>query len=801
MTAISHFIPSGELCRVLFQSGLRRPLPLNLVRAYVGAATREGDVVLDPFCQDCSVIFSAVQTGGRVVAASFSPLNALYARNEVIPPAADQLDAALLRLSNTLKLDTPLWKHLGGLYQTSCSGCQRPVEADYFIWEREKDHPVQVYCTCRACRRKGFQDVTEQDLHRLEGIEERGFHYAYALSRLAGKSEKGQEFDRGLLELYTRRNLYALTALLIKIETLFAASEMISPLRLLLLRCLEVGSKLQTVFPESAMKPRQSLRIPEKFLEINIWQAFETAASSLRQWRAPVQVSVGADPKSVSSPDLLSVHWAEDERPSVFIGQRSTRELVSEISAESVTLVISRAPAFELAYGALSYLWSGWLFGNAAAARMRARLWHRFPDWPWYAGALGTSLATLGVTLRPETGRVVLIYRSRTLAHTEALLLAAGRAGLRVENLVLARQSDAGGRAHWDYRLTLARNLEKRRTFVDSRTLAKAMRDAALDGAERVLQARAEPVVEHRLRCATWQYLSESRLLDAEVADDELPMSLPFVQEQVESALASGLTDGSLSVESPEQGERIWWMNSLEGRSPEGRPAERRPPEGRPPERRPPLSERVDEAVRDILLRAPSQDRRAIVEVLYQRFPDLLTPNGELIEACLTSYGRRLLGGHYALRDEDRPMRLSRELVDVVDALTLLGERLGFRTHVEDPSLPVLWEDGEGQATWAFHWLPSAALGGVLSIEVLSTPHQVLVTPSRRVELIEHRLARSPVLRDGLRQRGWEFLQTKQLWALADNDRACTGDFLASLGLRPPIERDREQLTLFREGK
>jgi len=786
MTAISHFSPSGELCRVLFPSGLRRPLPLNLVRAYIEATTKEGDVVLDPFCQDSSVIFSAVQTGRRVVATSFSPLSTLYVRNEVIPPAADQLDAALVRLSNTLKLDTPLWKYVSGLYQTTCSGCQRLVEADYFIWEREKDQPVQVYFSCRVCRRKGLQDVTEQDLHRLEGIEERGFHYAYVLSRLAGKSEKGQEFDRGLLELYTRRNLYALTALLIKVETLFTASEMISPLRLLLLHCLEVGSKLQTVFPGSTMKPRQSLRIPEKFLEINIWQAFETAASSLRQWRAPVQASVGADPKSVSSPDLLSVHWAKEERPSVFIGQRSTRELVSEISPESVTLVISRAPAFELAYGALSYLWSGWLFGNAAAARMRARLWHRFPDWPWYAGALGTSLATLGVTLRPGTGRVVLIYRSGTLAHTEALLLAAGSAGLRVENLVFARQSDAGGRSHWDYRLALARNLEKRRAFVDSGTLAQAMQDAALDGAERVLQARAEPVGEHRLRCGIWQHLSESRLLDAKVVDEKLPMSLTFVQEQVEAALASGITNGSLSVESSKQGERIWWMIS---------------PERRRPERRPTLSDLVDEAVRDILLRAPSQDRQSILEALYQRFPDLLTPSGELIEVCLTSYGRRLLGGHYTLRDEDRPMRLSRELVHVVDALTLLGERLGFRTHVEDPSLPVSWEDGEGQAIWAFHWLPSAVLGGVLSIRVLSTPHQVLVTPSRRLELIEHRLARSPVLRDGLRHRGWEFLQTRQLWALADNDRACMGDFLASLGLRPPIERDREQLTLFREGQ
>jgi len=782
MTAISHFLPSGEPYRTLFQSGLRWPLPMNLVRAYVGAATGEGDVILDPFCQDSSVICAAVQIGRRVVATNFSPLNVLYTRNEVLPPAPDQLDAALVRLSNTLKLDTPLWKHLGGLYQTRCSVCQRLVNADYFIWEREKNRPVQVYVTCKMCRRTGSQDVTEQDLRSLKSVEERGFHYSYILSRLAGKGEKGQKFDRGLLELYTPRNLYALTVLLIKIETLFADSKMISPLRLLLLRCLEVGSKLHTVFPESAKKPRQSLRIPETFLEINIWQAFETATSCLRQWKAPVQVSVGADPKAVSSPDLLSVHWAEDERPSVFIGQRSTRELVSEIPPASVTLVMSRAPAFELAYGALSYLWIGWLFGKAAAARMRARLWHRFPDWPWYASALGTSLTMLGGTLRPETGRVVLIYRSRTLVHTEALLLAGGRAGLRAENLIFARQSDAGRRAQWDYRLTLARNLEKRRTFVDSEILAKAMQGVALDGAERVLQARAEPISEHRLWCTIWQHLSESRLLDAEVADDELPISLAFVQEQVEIALASGLTDGSLSVLSPEQGGRIWWMTSLEGRPPEGRP---------------PLSDEVDDAVRSVLLREPSHDRQSILETLYQRFPDLLTPNGELIEACLASYGRGLLGGHYVLRDEDRPMRLSRELVHVVDALALLGERLGFRTCVEDPSLPAMWEDGEGQAIWAFHWLPTVALGGVLSIEVPSTLHPVLVIPSRRLELIEHRLATSPVLRDGLRRRGWEFLQTTHLWALTDNDRARMGDFLASLGLHPPIEQDREQLVLF----
>lgn len=777
MATISHFLPSGEPCRVLFRSGLRRPLPLNVVRAYVEAATAEGDVVLDPFCQDSSVIQAAVQGGRRAVAASFSPLSALCVRNEIAPPDAGELDAALARLSNTLKLKTPFWRHLGGLYQTRCSACQHSIEADYFIWERDKNTPVQLHYTCGKCGRSGIQGATEQDVRRLERIEDRGFHFSYILGRLAGKGGKGQKLDRDLLEIYTARNLYALTVLLIKIETLFASSEMISVLRLVLLRCLEVGSKLHRTLPEAEGKPRQSLRIPKRFVEVNIWQAFETAASHLKQWKAPLKVSMGADPKAVSAPDLLSVHWGEGERPSVFIGQRSVRELASEIPPESVTLILARAPGFEFSYGALSYLWSGWLFGRPAAERMRARLWHRFPNWPWYVGALGSSLEALGRTLRPENGRVALIYRSRTGAHTEALLLAAGKAGFRAEDFAFSREIEADGKSAWSYRLTLAKDLGKRRAFVDSAIWSKEARDVIRDGATRVLRARAEPVGDHRLRCVIWQRLSEAGLLGAEISGEEAPVSLPLMQEQMETALSESLAEGSLSAVLVGKEESIWWMTSQDGR--------------------PPLSDRVEEALRDVLLGSPSQDRQLILKELYRRFPGTLTPSCELIEACLESYGRRLLGDRLTLGNEDHPVRLAQELTQVIEALVFLGDRLGFRTRLEESPLMVLWNDAEDRPKWAFRWRPSAVLSDVPAIEDLSIPHPVLVIPSRRARLIEHKLAKSPPLRGSLEQRGWELLETKRLWELADNDDAGLGVFSASLGLHPFLERDRDQLMLF----
>ena len=74
MADISHFVPSGQTAQVLFRSGLRRPLPSNVVHAHVKAATQRGDLVLDPFCQDSAVVESALESSRRVIAVNSSPL-------------------------------------------------------------------------------------------------------------------------------------------------------------------------------------------------------------------------------------------------------------------------------------------------------------------------------------------------------------------------------------------------------------------------------------------------------------------------------------------------------------------------------------------------------------------------------------------------------------------------------------------------------------------------------------------------------------------------------------------------------
>ena len=212
----------------------------------------------------------------RVLATNFNPLPLLQLRLTLSPPEPRTLDATVSRLADTPKAEEVLSRHLDDLYLVYCPACTRPVSADYIIWEA--DRPVEKGFDCPHCDEAGVAPITLQDLDMQAGTVAQEVTYWRLYQRLADK-----EAPRGfrsrvqrLLNLYTARNRYALSELILHAEMLFADDEAsLQIIRGLCLACLQRCHSLHTS-PEQLELPR-SLQRPRRLVERNVWRTFEAA--------------------------------------------------------------------------------------------------------------------------------------------------------------------------------------------------------------------------------------------------------------------------------------------------------------------------------------------------------------------------------------------------------------------------------------------------------------------------------------------------------------------------------------------
>ena len=399
----------------------RRPVWQPFAAAHVAGWTAPGDLVLDPFAQGASVTAAAAGAGRRAIAVTGNPVLALLLRAELAPPPPQSLLAALERLRAAPKADAPLGEHLDGLYATICSQCGRSTPALAFTWERGAGSPEQREYRCPACGHHAREPLPAEEQGMLRPPPAAGFHRQLVAERLRLEDGRHPLLIGRLLDLYTPRNLYALTALQLKIDVLFASSPLLDALRVALLAAMDTGSNLNAADEEwgalSSKRPLRSLLPPRRFREANIWQAFCAAVQQMASWPR-----TGASLTAVPLAEALHVGPG-----SVAIVLASARVLPQ--LAGQVMLSLSSLPHFEPAFAALSFLWSGWLLGKEGA-RMAERLLHqRTRKEGRYLQALQSALSLLSGALAPA-GKAIFVFQAAATHEREGLYAAAGACGL-----------------------------------------------------------------------------------------------------------------------------------------------------------------------------------------------------------------------------------------------------------------------------------------------------------------------------------------------------------------------------------
>ena len=248
-----------------------------------------------------------------------------------------------------------------------------------------------------------------------------------------------------------------------------------------------------------------------------------------------------------------------------------------------------------------------------------------------------------------------------------------------------------------------------------------------------------------------------------------------------------------------------------------------------------PLSDRVEWAVYSLLSTAGPLSEAAFLERIAGLFtgPDL--PDEDLVRACLESY-RSIASTPERLLTGDDLVRRSLEHGDLVGELVDLGHRLGFscwigarqqgrrvgdgplgdrldsrelagppylgRLRAEDlEDVDVIWYvRGRVAFLWEVEW--TAMLGdAVLRRHARMPPDErvvrFLVVLPERVELVRHKLERSPLLRAELEAGSWHMLKADHLREWVGRESVALADLEPLLGLDPAIERTGDQMSLF----
>jgi len=795
----------------------------EVVRGYVEALTSPGDWVLLPFCRGPTAVRQVVRAGRRALAVNANPLFLLQTRCFLSPPDLRRLDAAFTRLGDVPKVPRPgrgrpLREHLLALYRTPCPRCRRPAEVDFFVWERERNEPVERSYRCPACGSADRLPVAPADLEKAARIPLQGLHFWTILDRLAPSDDPHRErLQRLLTTCYTPRNLYALVNILLKLEDLFPQGPLADGLKLALLYCLDTASSLYA--PDVADAPPRRPRPPARFLERNVWLEFERAYDLLRSALPGESLPLTADLESFQSDPAWPVYLPYPPEDTTGI-----RGLSRLLPPGHIRLALAVPPTPDPTFWALSYLWTGFLLGREAAAPLRPLLRQRRLDWAWYARSLGAALRALRPLLAAD-GRLVLVFSASDQRWPEAVVMAADGADWPVEALLCRPDGPP------DYQLTgTAASVPSPVPLGprDAESLGPAIAQAATAAVQGTLAQRGEPAPWPVLHAAIYHRLAQGRLLKQALRLRSEEKPLDFVAAHVVAALREASALVHLGVEEgeeePDPARGWWWLAS-------------------PEETAPPLSDRVEAAVAEILgstLALPEED---LARAVYRRFPGPLTPEAGLVETCLASYGEEITPGYWRLRPEDDPQRRQEEVQAVEDDLVALGRRLGYAvwrapvirtSEVSEPPcssqstpqsvhpcrehapwrpprsslLPawrgydVVWHE-DGKAAYVFVVQSTARLGDVLALPVPSAPASggaalpCLVIPGGRAALVDYKLRRNPLWRQAVTEGGWQFIKFRHLRRIVAAPSLTRHDLKRIVGLDPIIERDEAQIPLF----
>jgi len=333
--------------------------PYNIIRHFILRYTNKDEVVIDPFCGSGIAITESVFTGRKAIGIDINP-SAIFITRQMI----NKIPMRLIR-EEFSKLESEIKDVISSFYVITRG--DKKFIGTHFIWENGKLTEVWYKKDIKA-RTKVIEEPTEDDLELALSFSYNKIPYDYPKDNFFHNSRINVNRENHIYDLFTPRNLMALSLLMYRIEKIdnndvreffkfcFTASVgQASRMVFIVKRRGKFKGKLRKTERKEVGSWVIGYWLPKENFEINVWNCFENRYKKILKAKRGLEYKKYLIDEANNFEELL-------DTKNLLLKNAPSQKVLNEIPNNSVDYVITDPPhGNRQPYLELSMMWNSWL--------------------------------------------------------------------------------------------------------------------------------------------------------------------------------------------------------------------------------------------------------------------------------------------------------------------------------------------------------------------------------------------------------------------------------------------------------
>jgi len=587
----------------------------------------------------------ALRYGRKAIAVDLDPVATFITRMSAIAVDLNKFTESFETIKGKTK------REIQALYLTKCPKCGLETPFHYIVFEGSVPQKIRLSCpNCKLALDKSF---SEDDERRAEEIEETEIPYWYPKDELIWNSRVNVHKGMKVSDLFSKRNLIALSTILHEIEEI-KDNDIKDLMKFTFSSALPQTSKL-LVYTEGS-GPSWKVRgywIPEKRWEMNVWRFFENRFKMTLKGKEESNATVG---------DFFR------EGETAWIFTQSATDLAN-IDDSTIDYVFTDPPYGDsVPYLELDFMYASWLKfpmefeDEIIISDSPVR---KDKNFEMYFKMLARAFREVYRVLKAGKWMTVTFHNTDIKIYN-AIIRAVVLAGFDLEKIVYQPPAAVSakaqlapyGSAKGDYYIRF------RKTERESLGLA-VYSEIDKERYERIIVDTVKKLIAERGEPIPYSIIVNSY----PIIYDELKKSgyLFSAPEGIEEILKRNLNEEFVLVDvKNDKGKVIgqkWWVKGVKFLD------------------RVPLSERVEAITMDILNKELKVSFDDVLRQIYEKFTNALTPDTQSVKEVLEKYAEKTKDGKWRLKPKIR--QRENEHNSIVEMLAIIGNKIGLDVYAD----------------------------------------------------------------------------------------------------------------------